>query len=224
MKKEYIHIVVLLLTLHLFLSMWKAWAPLNLSLSQPFEMKMATIGFLLMVKPLSYSDPFEMKMVTMMGMCTLAAIVCFISREEKTDLSVWPKKLDGTVTAITLLSVLMIASTAVCFTNGAHGFWLLLYSSLVTPLFEELLFRGHIYAVQERIHRNPYHVVAINAMLFAVWHLGYIVNPLLCGEWMALSKLVVGLYYGLALAFIRCRTKSTFCCVLAHGALNSFFG
>lgn len=224
MKKEYIHIVVLLLTLHLFLSMWKAWAPLNLSLSQPFEMKMATIGFLLTIRPLFFSHPFETKMVTMMGMCILAAIVCLISREEKTDLSVWPKKLDGAATAIILLSVLMIAFTAVCFTNGAHGVWLLLYGSLVTPLFEELLFRGHIYAIQERIHHNPYHVVAINAMLFAVWHLGYIVYPLLCGEWMALNKLVVGLLYGLVLASIRCWTKSTLCCVLTHGALNSFLG
>ena len=67
-------------------------------------------------------------------------------------------------------------------------------------------------------------VVVINALLFSLWHLGYIVNPPLCGEWMALGKLVVGLLYGLVLAYIRCRTKSTLCCILAHGAINSFLG
>lgn len=49
-----------------------------------------------------------------------------------------------------LLTLLMLASTAACFTHGARGWWLLLYGSLVTPLFEELLFRGHIYDIQQQ--------------------------------------------------------------------------
>ena len=90
--------------------------------------------------------------------------------------------------------------------------------------FEELLFRGHIYDLQQRVHRQTFHVIIVNALLFSVWHLGYIVNPLFCGEWMALCKLIVGLLYGLVLASIRSITKSTLCCVLVHGALNSFMG
>ena len=123
-----------------------------------------------------------------------------------------------------LLSVLMLLFTAVCFTKGPRGVGLLLYGSLVTPLFEELLFRGHIYDLQQRVHRQTFHVMIVNALLFSVWHLGYIVNPLFCGEWMALCKLIVGLLYGLVLASIRSITKSTLCCVLVHGALNSFIG
>ncbi|MGM9777173.1 MAG: CPBP family intramembrane glutamic endopeptidase [Prevotella sp.] len=188
--------------LHLFLYVWKASVPPAFSLSQPFEMKM----------------------VTMVGMCILTVVVLFISRAQKTCLSVWPGKLDATTIALLLLSVLMLVSTAVCFTKGTHELWLLFYGSLVTPLFEELLFRGHIYDIQQHIHRRTLHVVILNALLFSVWHLGYIVNPLLYGEWMALSKLVVGLLYGLVLASIRYRTKSTLCCILAHGAINSFLG
>lgn len=143
---------------------------------------------------------------------------------EKNCLSVWPKQFGITTVSVVLLSVLMLLFTAVCFTKGPRGFGLLLYGSLVTPLFEELLFRGHIYDLQQRIHRQTFHVIIVNALLFSVWHLGYIVNPLFCGEWMALSKLIVGLLYGLVLASIRSLTKSTLCCVLVHGALNSFMG
>ena len=110
------------------------------------------------------------------------------------------------------------------FYKRSRGVGLLLYGSLVTPLFEELLFRGHIYVLQQRVHRQTFHVIIVNALLFSVWHLGYIVNPLFCGEWMALCKLIVGLLYGLVLASIRSITKSTLCCVLVHGALNSFMG
>ena len=98
------------------------------------------------------------------------------------------------------------------------------WKALVTPLFEELLFRGHIYAIQQHLHRNTFQIVVVNASLFAVWHLGYIITPLWCGEWMALSKLLVGFLYGLLLAYIRSRTQSTACCILTHGAMNSFFG
>ena len=170
------------------------------------------------------SQPFEMKMLTMVGMGILTVIVFFISRVGKTHLSVWSEKWRGVNVAVVLLSSLLLISTAVCFTHGVHGWGLMVYGSLVTPLFEELLFRGHIYDIQQHIHRRPRHVPVANALLFSVWHLGYIVQPLWCGEWMALSKLVVALFYGLALAYIRQQTKSTLCCILVHGALNSFLG
>ena len=67
-------------------------------------------------------------------------------------------------------------STALCFTKGTHGLLLLCYGSLVTPLFEELLFRGHLFNLQERIHAEPYQVVLLNALLFSVWHIGYILG------------------------------------------------
>lgn len=148
----------------------------------------------------------------------------FISQVRNTSLSVWPKQFGITTVSVVLLSVLMLLFTAVCFTKGPRGVGLLLYGSLVTPLFEELLFRGHIYVLQLRVHRQTFHVIIVNALLFSVWHLGYIVNPLFCGEWMALSKLIIVLIYGLVLASIRSITKSTLCCVLVHGALNSFMG
>ena len=170
------------------------------------------------------SQPFDMKMVAMAGMCILTVVVLFISQVRNTSLSVWPKQFGITTVSVVLLSVLMLLFTAVCFTKGPRGFGLLLYGSLVTPLFEELLFRGHIYDFQQRVHRQTFHVIIVNAFLFSVWHLGYIVNPLFCGELMTLSKLIVGLLYGLVLASIRSITKSTLFCVLVHGALNSFMG
>ena len=202
MVKNYLRVFVLMLSLHIFLYVWKAQMPLVLHLSQPFDMKM----------------------VAMAGMCILTVVVLFISQVRNTSLSVWPKQFGITTVSVVLLSVLMLLFTAVCFTKGPRGVGLLLYGSLVTPLFEELLFRGHIYVLQLRVHRQTFHVIIVNALLFSVWHLGYIVNPLFCGEWMALCKLIVGLLYGLVLASIRSITKSTLCCVLVHGALNSFMG
>ena len=202
MKQSYGSIAALMLMLHLFLWGWKA-----------------------AVTPLiSISLPFGMKMVSMAGMCILTIAVYCISSARGTNLSLWPKQHLLTAAAVILVSLLTICSTAFCFTQGVQEWLLLLYASVVTPLFEELLFRGHIYAIQQHLHRNTFQIVVVNASLFAVWHLGYIITPLWCGEWMALSKLPVGFLYGLLLAYIRSRTQSTACCILTHGAMNSFFG
>ena len=202
MKHAYGSVLALMLMLHLSLCGWKASIPLLVSISQPFGMKM----------------------VSMTGMCILTIAICFISRAQGTNLSFWPKQHHLTAAAVIVSSLLMLSSTAFCFTQGVHGLLLLLYASVVTPLFEELLFRDHIYAIQQHLHRHTLQIVVMNALLFAVWHLGYIMHPLWCGEWMALSKLIVGFLYGLLLAYIRSRTQSTVCCILTHGAMNSFFG
>ena len=98
-KQSYLHIFALMLMLHISLIMWKAVCCFVLSLSQPLEIKMAT----------------------MTGMCCLTAIVIYISRVKKTDMSIWPKKYDAATIAILLLSILMLLSTLVGYKEGAHG-------------------------------------------------------------------------------------------------------
>ena len=99
MVKNYLRVFVLMLSLHIFLYVWKAQMPLVLYLSQPFDMKM----------------------VAMAGMCILTVVVLFISRVRNTSLSVWPKQFGITKVSVVLLSVLMLLFTAVCFTKGPGG-------------------------------------------------------------------------------------------------------
>lgn len=99
---------------------------------------------------------------------------------------------------------------------------LLIYGSIVTPLFEELVFRGYVWNRLEGIYEKPTTVMVLNAVLFGVWHLGYIISPLMNGEWMALSKLVIGFAFGMILGFVRMKTKNCYSTFLVHGLLNSF--
>lgn len=52
------------------------------------------------------------------------------------------------------------------------------------------------------MHHDTTILVTANTTLFSFWHLGYIITPLLNGEYMALSKLLIGFIYGVVLAFI----------------------
>ena len=99
MVKNYLRVFVLMLSLHIFLYVWKVQMPLVLHLSQPFDMKM----------------------VAMAGMCILTVVVLFISQVRNSSLSVWPKQFGITTVSVVLLSVLMLLFTAVCFTKGPGG-------------------------------------------------------------------------------------------------------
>lgn len=202
MTYKYAKIFGWMVVLHLFLFTWKA----------------------LLSQYLSVSEPFEMKMLTMSGMGVLSIAIFLFARIRKTDLSILPKHFDLIITATILLSVVVLVATAVFFTRGTKEIGLLLYGCIVTPLFEELLFRGYFYRLQEQMHSSRLRLILFNALLFSIWHLGYIVQPLAGGEWMALSKLPIAFVYGLPLAAIRSKTNSTLCTFLTHGALNALLG
>ena len=118
MKHAYGSVLALMLMLHLSLCGWKASIPLLISISQPFGMKM----------------------VSMTGMCILTIAICFISRAQGTNLSFWPKQHHLTAAAVIVSSLLMLSSTAFCFTQGVHGLLLLLYASVVTPCLKNCCF------------------------------------------------------------------------------------
>ena len=66
-------------------------------------------------------------------------------------------------------------------------------------------------------------VLAWNAALFALWHIGYVVPNLAAGELAAVAgKVAAGLAYGVLLAAVRRRTGNAWGAFLAHGVCNLF--
>lgn len=119
------------------------------------------------------------------------------------------------------------------------GLWLLVYSpgrgslasgALLTPLFEELLFRGWVWRALERYGEKAAYLGS--AALFGLWHLGYVPSilwrtallgrpaaPLEAAVWKVLAGTAFGLIFGAA------RYKSGRICpsLLLHMAVNTFW-
>lgn len=97
---------------------------------------------------------------------------------------------------------------------------------LATVLFEELFFRGVLWAYLARIF-SPLRVLLVSSVLFALWH----VPPLLVSGQAAggqlpllaqvLLTLVVTFAGGLVFGFLRLRSGSVLAPVIAHVATNS---
>ncbi len=102
---------------------------------------------------------------------------------------------------------------------------------LITPLFEELLFRGYIWG---KISQSPGMVyphamtLITVTLLFMVWHLGYldvlILHPLASTNipWIMVSKMGIGLVLGLIVGYLRLKTGKTYASILFHGLWNVF--
>lgn len=166
---------------------------------------------------------FQRKMSTMCAMILLTLGVMGYTKWRKIKVSVVPHPFTAKYVMATIMAALLLVATPSNFTGNFRTILLLLYGSIVTPIFEELLFRGVFWSKLESVFQKETVVFVVDAILFSIWHLGYVFSNLLEGDWFAvITKLAVGLFYGLILGVVRVKTKNCYATMLLHGALNAF--
>lgn len=102
---------------------------------------------------------------------------------------------------------------------------------LLTPAFEEFLFRGYIWnSIQGSVEMVKPQIITWSAvtMLFSVWHIGYIdvflIHPMGLTNlpMILISKMAIGLILGAIVGFLRLKTGKTYASFLFHGFWNVF--
>ena len=110
--------------------------------------------------------------------------------------------------------------------GGIESILLLVYSSIVTPVFEELIFRGYIWNELNQIFTSEWKTYIVTTIFFALWHLGYISSIAFRVEYDLLNvmiwKIVTGLCFGIVLGAVRLKTKNCYSTMLLHGVMNIF--
>lgn len=133
------------------------------------------------------------------------------------------------VSAAVLL--LIVLSPAVTQDGSPEVLLSLLYSVIITPVFEELIFRGYIWNTLEKSGKSELRTYVVSTVIFALWHIGY-ADVI----WLKLSlqgiqsdflfimfmKVIVGLCFGIAAGFVRYKTKNTYAAMLTHAVMNLF--
>lgn len=175
------------------------------------------------VTPLVADDTFSGRMVTAAVMLVLTAVVCAYARLRKTALSVFPKPFGKQDIVFTCIAAALLISSPSNFTGGYQAICLAVYGSIITPVYEELLFRGYLWNRLNRVLSKEVYTYLWSILLFTVWHLGYMLPQLMVGNWVAVAwKLAAGVGYGTVLGLVRLKTKNCYSTMLLHGALNIF--
>ena len=194
---------------------------LILSLSGLFRFASKQVIFLF-VQQTNFTD----RMASMAAMLILTGILFGLSKKIGTRLSVFPERFTWPyIGATVLFTVLLIASPS-NYRGGMESVFLLAYSCIVTPIFEEVLFRGYIWNKLNGIWENKWATYLTTSILFGLWHLAYIDSIAFRVEDGLLSvmvwKVVTGLCFGIVLGAVRMKTKNCYAAILLHGVMNLF--
>lgn len=133
---------------------------------------------------------------------------------------------------IGLTALIILAVSPYTFEWELHILVLGLLFGIITPLFEELLFRGYIWGKisesEGMINPNRLTLITVT-LLFMVWHLGYIdvlmLHPLAGTAnltMIMISKMEIGLVLGLIVGYLRLKSGKTYASIIFHGLWNVF--
>ena len=90
------------------------------------------------------TDYFD-RMASMFAMIVITVLFIIFTRKQNVSLSIFPDKFGIFYILVTIVVAVLFMTTPSNFTGGFQAIILLVYSSIVTPIFEELIFRGYVW-------------------------------------------------------------------------------
>jgi len=169
-------------------------------------------------------------------MIIFAIIIIIWSKENNKSISLTPNIKDNKdkikYFIVTVIAMFLIISTPIFSKNYSISVIIqLIFTTIITPIFEELLFRGCIWNKLKNCYKNEFVIYIITTALFAIWHLGYYDSIILnmnlnnlTGNllFVMLMKVSIGLVFGIIIGFVRYKTKNIYSAILTHSIMNVF--
>lgn len=154
-----------------------------------------------------------------------------IIKRRKIELQIFPVNFSAKYEIFTVAVLAFIIVTPVITRNySLTNIISLLYGAVITVVFEEILFRGFVYAAIKQ-KKNDLTAFMLSTILFGIWHLGYIDTiiwrtslffPNSDISQIMFWKVVTGLSIGALLGFCRYKSKNVYMAILVHTLINTF--
>jgi uncharacterized protein len=160
-------------------------------------------------------------------MMVLSAFIIIYSKVNGVRLSVFPVKFNGKYISSTIIAAALFISN-LFFLGNIYDLLTLAYTVLITPLFEELIFRGYVWNKLNEVFDKEWITYVVSSLLFALWHIGYVdsvVFRISDGDNLAFTmfmKVMTGLVFGFIIGALRYKTKNSYSAMLLHGVMNIF--
>lgn len=180
---------------------------------------------------LSYNK-FNDVLISLVIIFLLTLFVISISKKEKISLDIFSymknkesKVYYFIVTGALLLLIFMSPSFSTKI--SIETILPLLYTTVMIPIYEELLFRSYIWNVLKNENEDEIKVYLLTTVLFSIYHIGYIDAVIMTSGFnhmilIILIKCSLMLSYGFFVGFFRYRIKNSYSCILVHSFINLF--
>ncbi len=170
---------------------------------------------------------FNDRVASFVAMALLSAAFIVVAKAKKIDLSVFPKRFGVWYIVFSALTAAFFAVSLILFkASDFESILLFVYAGVVTPIFEELIFRGYIWNKLNSVFKSEWYTYLASVVLFSLWHLGYIDSFAFRAESAAALinilfwKAVIGVFFGAVLGLLRKKTKNCYSTMLLHGVMN----
>jgi len=164
-------------------------------------------------------------------MIAAALIGLLICKKVKIDLKIFPEKFTIRYKICTiLLLIFMIVTLMIPKEHFIYHVLSLIYGSIITVIFEEILFRGFVYG-EINLIGNDLTAYIVSTILFGIWHFGYIDTVLWRSSLffpnsnivnIMFWKAITGTIIGILLGFFRYKNKNVYSSMLVHALINTF--
>ena len=175
---------------------------------------------------LSYNK-FNDVLISMIVMFLLTLFVIYKSKKEKVSLDIFSYMKTYYVIVTGAVLLLIFTSPSFLTKTSIESIIPLLYTAIMTPIYEELLFRSYIWNVLKQDNEDEVKVYFLTTVLFSIYHIGYIDTIIMTSGFnqmalMILIKCSLMLSYGFFIGFFRYKIKNSYSCILVHSFINIF--
>ncbi|NLC88154.1 MAG: CPBP family intramembrane metalloprotease [Clostridiaceae bacterium] len=197
-----------------------------LSLIQILRILLKNIVFIFVERTL-----FTDAIVSITFMIIMIFGMLIIIKKCKKELNILPKNNLKIYVILTIILALFIITTPIITKKySLYNICFLIYGSIITVIFEELIFRGFIWK-EISDTKNDMFAYITSTILFGIWHFGYIdtilwrtslVNPNADILNIMFWKVITGIILGIVFGFFRYKNKNTYSSILLHSFINAF--
>lgn len=130
--------------------------------------------------------------------------------------------------AYTVLSIIIALLIIINIIINPKDIISIIYSVLVIPIFEELLFRGYVWNRLSKKISKEFVIYIIVTIMFTLWHIGYVdslilsskLNNIEFNSMVIVYKMIIGLIFGSLTGYVRYKTKNTYGSIVVHSIMN----
>lgn len=171
-------------------------------------------------------------LISMIIMIFFTLFIIYKSKREEISLDVFSymksKESKSYYILVTGCILLLIFSSPVFSTSlSMEKLITLIYSIVVIPIYEEIVFRSYIWNVLKKENKDELKIYLITTVLFSLYQIGYMdtiimrsgFNDMIVGIFIKCSLM---LSYGVFIGFFKYKIKNSYSCMLVHSFINIF--
>lgn len=170
--------------------------------------------------------------ISMIIMFFLALFIIFKAKKEDISLNIFSymKSMESKIYYFFVtgsVAILIFTSPSFSTRPSIESILPLIYTAIIIPVYEEIIFRSYIWGVLEKENKEEIKTYFLTTILFSLYYIGYVDAVIMASGFNRIGLIIfikcsLMLSYGIFIGFFRYKIKNAYSCILIHSFINIF--